>query len=33
MCTKKEVHMFNVWSIIEQSLHIKEWKFLELQIT
>ena len=26
MCTKKEVHMFNVWSIIMQSLNIKEYR-------
>ena len=25
--------MFNVWTIIMQSLNIKEWKLLELQIT
>ena len=25
--------MFNVWTIIIQSLNIKEWKLLELQIT
>ena len=25
--------MFNVWIIIIQSLNIKEWKLLELQIT
>ena len=30
---KKERHMFNVWTIIMQSLDIKEWKLLELQIT
>ena len=29
---KKERHMFNVWTIIMQSLNIKEWKLLELQI-
>ena len=28
---KKERHMFNVWTIIMQSLNIKEWKLLELQ--
>ena len=33
MCTKKEVHIFYVWTIIMQSLNIKEWKLLELQIT
>ena len=33
MCTKFEVHMFNIWTIIMQSLNIKEWKLLELQIT
>ena len=27
---KKEKHMFNVWTIIMQSLNIKEWKLLEL---
>ena len=25
--------MFNVWTIIMQSLHNKEWKLFELQIT
>ena len=25
--------MFNVWLIVMQSLNIKEWKLLELQIT
>ena len=30
---KKEVHIFNVWTIIVQSLTVKEWKLLELQIT
>ena len=33
MYTKKEVHIFNVWTIIAQRLNIKEWKLLELQIT
>ena len=33
MCTKQEVHIFKVWTIIMQSLNIKEWKMLELQIT
>ena len=33
MCTKWEVHIFNVWTIIRQSLNIKKWKLLELQIT
>ena len=33
MCTKKKVHIFNVWTIIMQSLNIKEWKLFELQIT
>ena len=33
MCTKKNVHIFNVWTIIMQSLNIKEWKLFELQIT
>ena len=33
MCTKREVHIFNVWTIIMQSLNIKQWKLLELQIT
>ena len=28
-----KVYMFNVWTIIIQSLNIKEWKLLELQIT
>ena len=32
MCTKKEVHIFNVWTIIMPSLNIKEWKLFELQI-
>ena len=27
------VHIFNVWTIIMQSLNVKEWKLLELQIT
>ena len=27
------VHIFNDWTIIMQSLNIKEWKLLELQIT
>ena len=31
MCAKSEMHMFN--RIIMQSLHIKERKLLELQIT
>ena len=30
---EKGRHMFNVWTIIMQSLNIKEWKLLELQIT
>ena len=30
MCTKWEVHIFNVWTIIRQILNIKEWKLLEL---
>ena len=30
---KTEVHIFNVWTIIMQSLNIKEWILLELQIT
>ena len=30
--TKKEVHMFNVWTMIMQSLNIKEWKLFELHI-
>ena len=29
---KIEVHISNVWTIIMQSLNIKEWKLLELQI-
>ena len=33
MCTKKEVHIFNMWTIIMQSFDKKEWKLLELQIT
>ena len=33
MGTKYEVHIFNVWTIIVQSLNIKEWILLELQIT
>ena len=33
MLTKKEVHIFNVWTIIMQSLNLKEWKLFELQIT
>ena len=33
MCTKYEVHIFNVWTIIMQILNIKEWKLFELQIT
>ena len=27
------MHIFNEWTIITQSLNIKEWKLLELQIT
>ena len=27
------MYLFNVWSIIIQSLNMKEWKLLELQIT
>ena len=27
------VHIFKVWTIIMQSLNIKEWILLELQIT
>ena len=26
-------HIFNVWTIIMQSLNIKEWNLFELQIT
>ena len=26
------MHIFNVWTIIIQSLNIKEWKLFELQI-
>ena len=33
MCTKYKVHIFNLWTIIMQSLNIKEWKLFELQIT
>ena len=33
MCTKSEVHIFNMWTIIMQSLNKKKWKLLELQIT
>ena len=33
MCTKWEVDIFNMWTIIMQSLNKKEWKLLELQIT
>ena len=33
MWTKKVVHILNVWTIIMQSLNMKEWKLLELQIT
>ena len=33
MCTKYDVHIFNVWTIIMQSLNKKEWKLLESQIT
>ena len=33
MCTKKEVYMFNVWTMIMQSLNNKEWKLFELHIT
>ena len=33
MCTKYKVHIFNVWTIIMQSLNIKERKLLELQVT
>ena len=33
MCTKWEVHIFNVWTIIMERLNIKEWKLLELQFT
>ena len=27
------VHTFNVWTIIMQSLNIKEWNLFELEIT
>ena len=30
---KYRLYMFNVWTIIIQSLNIKEWKLLQLQIT
>ena len=33
MCTKWEVHFFNVWTIIMLSLNIKKRKLFELQIT
>ena len=33
MCTKYNVHIWNVSTIITQSLIIEEWKLLELQIT
>ena len=33
MCTKNQVHMFNEWIIIMQSLNTKEWKLSVLQFT
>ena len=33
MCKKEEMNIFNMWTIIRQSLKKKEWKLLELQIT
>ena len=33
MCTEKEVHMFNLWTMSMQSLNNKEWKMFELHIT
>ena len=36
MCTKWEVHIFNMWTaiiMIMLSLNKKEWKLLELKIT
>ena len=30
---REKVHIFNVWTIIMQSLSIKEWTLLGLQIT
>ena len=33
ICTKYQVHIFNVWPIIMQSLNVREWILLELQIT
>ena len=32
ICIKLEVHIFNVRTIIMESLNIKEWILLELQI-
>ena len=32
-CPQKGMHMFNVWTMIMQSLNIKEWKLFELHIT
>ena len=31
--TKQEMHIFNMWTIIRQSLNEKEQTLLELQIT
>ena len=33
MYTEKKMHIFTEWTIIMQSLNIKAWKLLELQIT
>ena len=33
ICTQKEVHIFNLWTIIIQNLNVKEQKLLKLQIT
>ena len=32
ICIKWTVHIFNVWTIIMQSLNMKEWILLELQL-
>ena len=32
-CTKSEVHIFDMCTIIRQIFNKKEWKLLELQIT
>ena len=33
ICIKYELHILNLWTIIMQSLNVKEWILLEFQFT